>query len=283
MKTISIPPLVSLSDPIAEAAQFIRAALPVKSPVGIILGTGLGELATEMTETLSLPYGAIPFFPKVTVEGHAGEMIHGKLGGVEVLAMKGRFHFYEGYSMDQLVFPVRVMHRLGVKTLVLSNASGGMDPNYSVGDIMVIRDHINLFPTNPLIGPNDDKLGPRFPDMSEAYNKNYIRLLHKCGQELGIPLREGVYVGLSGPCFETPAEYRYLRVIGGDAVGMSTVPETIAARHLGMDVAALSVITDLGIEGHVEKVSHEEVQAAAQAAEPKLAGIVKAFLAKLEQ
>lgn len=245
------------------------------------MGTGLGELAAEVKEAASLAYAEIPHFPQVTVAGHDGRLIHGTLAGVEVLAMKGRFHYYEGYDMEEVAFPIRVMHRLGVRTLILSNASGGMNPGFTVGDIMVIRDHINLFPSNPLIGPNDDNLGPRFPDMSEPYDKNYIRLLHDCGVELGIALREGVYAGVSGPCYETPAEYKYLRIIGADVVGMSTVPETIAAKHLDMKVAALSVVTDLGIEGKVESVSHEEVQVAARSAEPKLAAIVKSFLTKL--
>lgn len=266
---------------ITIAAQYIRDHFDINAPVGIVLGTGLGELASEVKEAVSLTYSEIPHFPQATVEGHDGRLIHGTLAGVEVLAMKGRFHYYEGYDMREVVFPIRVMHQLGVRTLILSNASGGMNPAFAVGDIMVIRDHINLFPSNPLIGPNDDNIGPRFPDMSEPYSKDYVRLLHDCGTDLGITLREGVYVGVSGPCYETPAEYRYLRIIGADVVGMSTVPETIAARHLGMKVAALSVVTDLGIEGRVESVSHEEVQVAARSAEPKLAAIIKSFLAKL--
>lgn len=274
---------MNTSDPIRQSAQFIREHLPVSSPVGIILGTGLGGLVEDIEDQRELPYADIPNFPQSTVAGHDGKLIHGTLGGREVLAMKGRFHFYEGYTMQEVVFPIRVMHVLGVETLVLSNASGGVNPDFQVGDIMIIRDHINLFPTNPLIGPNDEHLGPRFPDMSEAYSKAYVAALQDCGVELGLSLHVGVYVGLSGPCFETPAEYRYIRVIGGDTVGMSTVPENIAARHLGMKVAALSVITDLGIEGQVEQVSHEEVQLAAQNAEPKLAAVVKLFLGRIKK
>jgi purine-nucleoside phosphorylase len=195
--------------------------------------------------------------------------------------MKGRFHFYEGYSMDEVVFPIRVMHFLNVDKLLLSNASGGMNPTFKVGDLMILRDQINLFPTNPLMGPNIEELGPRFPDMSEPYDNGMIRLLKDSANDLGYELHTGVYAGVSGPCFETPAEYKSLRIIGGDAVGMSTVPENIAAKHMGMKVAALSVITDLGVEGIVETVSHEEVQMAAQNAEPKLASIVKDFLPKL--
>lgn len=273
-----------MSNPIAETAEFIRANLPVKSPLsGIILGTGLGGFAAEIEEQTQLSYSNIPNFPQSTVEGHDGKLIHGFINGVEIIAMKGRFHYYEGYGMDQVVFPVRVMHELGIKNLFLSNASGGMNPNFKVGDIMIINDHINLFPSNPLLGKNDDKLGPRFPDMSEPYSKNYVKILEECGEELSVPLQKGVYAGVSGPCFETPAEYKYIRIIGADAVGMSTVPENIAAIHQGMKVAALSVITDLGVEGVVEQVSHEEVQKAAQAAEPKMASVLKLFLTKLAQ
>ena len=268
-------------DQIKETVSFIKGKLNVNKPVGIILGTGLGDLANEVNEPRVLSYSSIPNFPQSTVDGHDGKLIHGFIDGVEVLAMKGRFHFYEGYTMEQVAFPIRVMHFLNVKNLILSNASGGMNPAYKVGEIMILNDHINLMPTNPLIGPNMDALGPRFPDMSEAYDKTYVKLLVACGDEIGEKLHQGVYAAVSGPCFETPAEYRYIRRIGADVVGMSTVPENIAAKHLGMRVAALSVITDLGIEGNVETVSHEEVQAAARAAEPKLAGIVKKFLKKI--
>lgn len=268
---------------IADSASFISSKLPLKAPkCGIILGTGLGGFANEIEQASELQYTDIPNFPQSTVEGHDGKLIHGFVNGVEVLAMKGRFHYYEGYSMDQVVFPVRVMKKLGINFLFLSNASGGMNPSFKVGDIMIIGDQINLFPTNPLIGKNYPELGPRFPDMSEAYSKKHIELLQACGAELNVPLHQGVYVGVSGPCFETPAEYRYMRIIGGDAVGMSTVPENIAAVHQGMKVAALSVITDLGVEGIVENVSHEEVQRAAQAAEPKMASVLKLFLTKLD-
>jgi purine-nucleoside phosphorylase len=273
-----------MSNLIAETAEFIGSKLPVKSPLaGIILGTGLGGFATEIEQQTQLSYSDIPNFPQSTVEGHDGKLIHGFINGVEIIAMKGRFHYYEGYGMDQVVFPVRVMHKLGIENLFLSNASGGMNPDFKVGDIMIINDHINLFPSNPLLGKNDDELGPRFPDMSEPYDRGYIQLLEGCGNELNVPLQKGVYAGVSGPCFETPAEYKYIRIIGADAVGMSTVPENIAAIHQGMKVAALSVITDLGVEGVVEQVSHEEVQKAAQAAEPKMASVLKLFLTKLAQ
>lgn len=268
---------------IAESADFIAKKIPLNKPkCGIILGTGLGRFADEIQNPTELDYTDIPNFPLSTVQGHEGKLIHGYVQGVEVLAMKGRFHFYEGYNMGEVVFPVRVMKMLGIDFLFLSNASGGMNPEFRIGDIMIITDQINLFPTNPLIGQNQSELGPRFPDMSEAYSKEHIDILKSCGAELGIPLRQGVYVGVSGPCFETPAEYKYMRIIGGDAVGMSTVPENIAAVHLGMKVAALSVITDLGVEGTVEKVSHEDVQIAAQAAEPKMASVLKLFITKLD-
>tara|TARA_B110000037_G_C17075966_1_gene487867 strand:- start:487 stop:1314 length:828 start_codon:yes stop_codon:yes gene_type:complete len=272
---------MSLLDRIKQTADFLQNKFNATNPVGIVLGTGLGELASEIKDPIIIEYAEIPNFPQSTVEGHDGKLIYGRLNGVEVLAMKGRFHFYEGYSMEEVVFPIRVMHFLNVKTLILSNASGGMNPAYKVGDIMVLNDQINLFPTNPLIGPNIEELGPRFPDMSEPYDLDMIQLIKESANMLGHELHEGVYAGVSGPCFETPAEYKYLRIIGGDAVGMSTVPENIAAKHLGMKVAALSVITDLGVEGIVETVSHEEVQLAAQNAEPKLASIVKRFLPKL--
>lgn len=270
-----------LYEHIAETAQFIQSRFNCKQPIGIVLGTGLGELARLIEDPQELSYAEIPNFPQSTVEGHDGKLIHGRLAGKEVLAMKGRFHFYEGYSMQQVVFPIKVMHMLRVKTLLLSNASGGMNASFKVGDIMIIRDHINLFPTNPLIGANDDRFGPRFVDMSEPYDNAYIALLQKCGQELSIRLHTGVYAGLTGPCFETPAEYRFLKIIGADVVGMSTVPETISAKHMGMRVAALSVVTDLGVEGHVEQVSHEEVQIAARTAEPKLAELVIRFLKRI--
>jgi len=266
---------------IKSTAEYISNRLSMNAPIGIVLGTGLGKLADEIEEARELPYTDIPDFPQSTVEGHDGRFIHGKIGGKEVLAMKGRFHYYEGYSMNQVVLPIRVMHFLGVKQLILSNASGGMNPEYQVGDIVLLKDHINLFPDNPLLGPNQNELGPRFPDMSEPYDHQMIKVIKTCADQLNLKLHTGVYAGVSGPCFETPAEYKYLRIIGADVVGMSTVPENIAAKHLGMRVAALSVVTDLGVEGRVETVSHEEVQQAAQNAEPKLAELVKSFLSQV--
>jgi len=271
---------MNLSDRIKETASFIENHLRPEGALGVILGTGLGGFADELQVEKELAYSEIPHFPQSTVEGHDGKLIYGTLEGQAILAMKGRFHYYEGYDMTEVVYPIRVMHALGIRDLLLSNASGGVNPAFKVGDIMLLRDHINLFPSNPLIGPNDDSLGPRFPDMSEPYEHEIRDALKASAKKEGIEVHEGVYAGVSGPCFETPAEYRYLRIIGADAVGMSTVPECIAAKHLGMRVAALSVITDLGIEGHVESVTHEEVQLAAQAAEPKVARVVRRFLSE---
>jgi purine-nucleoside phosphorylase len=249
--------------------------------VGIILGTGLGGFAQEMNIRFEIPYSEIPNFPTSTVEGHSGKLLLGDVGGKKVLAMQGRFHFYEGYTMQQITFPVRVMKALGINTLCVSNASGGMNPSFKVGDIMLITDHINFFPDNPLIGKNHETLGPRFVDMGEAYSVRLRKLAAKIAQQNKIEVVEGVYVGLSGPCFETPAEYRFLWRMGADAVGMSTVPEVIVARHSGMEVFGISIISDLGVEGHVEKVSHEEVQRVARIREPQISTIVKELVTQL--
>jgi len=252
-----------------------------KPQVGIILGTGLGGLVNEIAVEHSIPYNEIPNFPISTVEGHSGKLIFGELGGKKVMAMQGRFHYYEGYNMQEVTFPVRVMKALGVKTLVVSNASGGMNPKFEVGEIMIINDHINLFPTNPLIGKNRDSLGPRFVDMSEPYKRSYITLAKQIALDNKIKVSEGVYAGLTGPCFETPAEYRYLWRIGADAVGMSTVPEVIVAKHSGMDCFGISIVTDLGVEGVIQNVSHEEVQQIARQQEPKMSLIVKEFIRRM--
>jgi purine-nucleoside phosphorylase len=246
-----------------------------KPEVGIILGTGLGGLVKEINTEFVIPYGEIPNFPVSTVEGHSGKLIFGELGGKKVMAMQGRFHFYEGYTMHQITFPVRVMKALGAHTLVVSNASGGMNPTFEIGEIMLINDQINLFPTNPLIGPNISELGPRFLDMSEPYDKKLIARAHEIAKSNNIKVSEGSYAGLTGPCFETPAEYRYIARIGADTVGMSTVPEVIVARHGGMRVFGVSIVTDLGVEGKIVEVTHEEVQHIAASAEPKMSLIVK--------
>jgi purine-nucleoside phosphorylase len=252
-----------------------------KPSIGIILGTGLGALVKEIEAEYIIPYQNIPGFPVSTVEGHQGKLILGTLSGKKVLAMQGRFHFYEGYSMQQITFPVRVMKALGIDSLIVSNAAGGMNPNFKVGELMIINDHINLFPTNPLIGKNIPQLGPRFPDMGETYYQKYIQLAKQIAKEHSIEIKEGVYAGLTGPCFETPAEYRYLWRIGADAVGMSTVPEVIVAKHSNMKVFGISIITDLGVEGQVQSITHEEVQHIANLQEPKMTLIIKELVLKI--
>lgn len=240
----------------------------------IILGTGLGSLVNEITDKYEIEYKDIPNFPLSTVEGHSGKLIFGKLGNKEIMAMQGRFHFYEGYSMKEVTFPVRVMRELGIKTLFVSNAAGGMNPDFLIGDLMIINDHINFFPEHPLRGKNIP-YGDRFPDMSAAYDKQLIAMAKEIAAEKGIRVVEGVYLGTQGPTFETPAEYRMFHRMGGDAVGMSTVPEVIVARHCGIRVFGISVITDLGIEGIVVECSHEEVQKAADEAQPKMTTIFR--------
>lgn len=250
----------------------------------IILGTGLGELVKHIDIKVAIPYSEIPNFPVSTVEGHSGRLIFGNLGSKYIMAMQGRFHFYEGYSMKEATFPVRVMNKLGVKTLFVSNAAGGMNPEFRIGDLMIINDHINLFPEHPLRGKNYNELGPRFPSMDEPYSHRLIKKAKEIAAEKNIRLMEGVYVGTQGPTFETPAEYRYFSRIGGDAVGMSTVPEVIVARHMGMEVFGMSVITDLGGEGiEVVKVSHEEVQIAAAKAEPIMSMVMEEIINQFEE
>ncbi|HQQ93384.1 MAG TPA: purine-nucleoside phosphorylase [Bacteroidia bacterium] len=249
--------------------------------VGIILGSGLGGLVKEIIVEFIIPYSEIPGFAASTVEGHTGKLIFGELGGKKVAAMQGRFHYYEGYSMKEITFPVRVLKALGIRSLFVSNACGGMNPTYKVGEIVLINDHINLFPDNPLIGKNIELLGPRFPDMSEAYDHEYIGLAHQVARENGIEVSEGVYAGLTGPCFETPAEYKYLRSIGADMVGMSTVPEVIVARHAGLRVFGVSIVTDLGHEGYVQKITHEEVLLVASQQEPKISLLVRELIKRI--
>jgi purine-nucleoside phosphorylase len=264
---------------INETANYIKSKLNELPKTAIILGTGLGELVDHIQIKVSIPYQEIPNFPVSTVEGHKGRLIFGNLGNKYIMAMQGRFHFYEGYSMKEVTFPVRVMKALGIKTLFVSNAAGGMNPNFKIGDLMIITDHINLFPEHPLHGKNYDELGPRFPGMGHAYSERLIDKAKEVAKANNIRLVEGVYIGTQGPTYETPAEYRYFHIIGGDAVGMSTVsPEVIVARHSDMEVFGMSVITDLGVEGVVEKVSHEDVQKAAAAAEPRMSFIMKEII-----
>lgn len=266
---------------IKQTSDYLKNKIGEIPSTAIILGTGLGELANEIDNKTEIPYSEIPNFPISTVEGHSGKLIIGTLGGKRILAMQGRFHFYEGYSMKEVTFPVRVFQALGVKYLFVSNAAGGMNPSFDIGDIMLIEDHINMFPEHPLRGKNYDELGTRFPDMSEAYDKKLRMLAMQIANEKNIKLQHGVYVGVQGPTFETPAEYQFFRVIGGDAVGMSTVPEVIVANHAKMKVLAFSIITDLGVPGKIVEVSHEEVQEAAKIAQPKMAEIMRAIVQKI--
>lgn len=266
---------------INQTADYLRSKVADMPEIAIILGTGLGSLVDHITDKLYIPYKEIPNFPVSTVEGHSGNLIFGMLGGKRVMAMQGRFHYYEGYDMKQVTFPVRVMQVLGVRTLLVSNAAGGMNKEFKVGDVMVITDHINLFPENPLRGKNYEEWGPRFPAMTEAYSKKLVAIADKIGEEQGLRLMHGVYVGTPGPTFETPAEYEYFRVIGGDAVGMSTVPEVIVANHGGMTVFGLSVITDLGGKDITDVPSHEEVQLAAVKAQPTVVALMKTLVERL--
>ena len=266
---------------INEALQYIQSETDVKPEIGIILGTGLGGLATEIEVEHFIPYGEIPNFPLSTVETHEGKLILGQLGGKKVVAMQGRFHFYEGYSMKQITFPVRVMKKLGIRTLLISNAAGGMNPDFRRGDLMIIIDHINLLGDNPLIGANLDEFGPRFPDMSEPYSKELITLAEKVASDNNIPVQKGVFVAVSGPNLETRAEYRFLKNIGADIVGMSTVPENIVAVHSGIKVLGISVITDECFPDTLQPVNVQEIIETAQKTEPKLTLIMKNVIEQL--
>jgi purine-nucleoside phosphorylase len=271
-----------LKQQIMEALQFIRTKTKLEPNIGIILGTGLGGLAKEIQAETVIDYADIPHFPISTVESHHGRLIFGKLSGKDVIAMQGRFHYYEGYSMKQITFPVRVMKFLGVKYLLISNAAGGLNPLFRKGDLMIITDHINLLGDNPLIGPNDDELGPRFPDMSEPYSRELIELAEQIALEEKIRIQKGVYVAMTGPNLETRAEYRFLRLIGADAVGMSTIPENIVANHMGIKVFGISVITDECFPDALQPLSVEEVIKVANEAEPKLTKIMKKLVGKIK-
>jgi purine-nucleoside phosphorylase len=262
-------------------STYIQEVTGFDAEIGIILGTGLGNLVAEINIKHTLPYNKIPNFPVSTVDGHKGQLIFGELGGKKILAMQGRFHYYEGYGMKEVTFPVRVMKSLGINTLFVSNASGGLNPAFKVGDVMMITDHINMFGNNPLLGQNVNELGPRFPDMSQAYDLHLRNIARKIALKNSIELKEGVYVGVPGPTFETPAEYKMYRILGGDAIGMSTVPEVIVARHSGMSVFGVSIITDSGVPGEIVEISHEEVQEVAMKAEPKMSLIIRELAASL--
>ena len=264
-----------------ETVTYIRSRYATTPQVGIVLGSGLGNLAAEMLVEEEIAYNDIPHFPVSTVEGHSGKLLFGELSGKKVLVMAGRFHFYEGYTAQQVSYPVRVMKMLGIQTLLLSNAAGGVNPSFRVGDLMLIKDHISFFVTNPLLGRNEADLGTRFPDMSEPYSKSLLGKARAIGQRLGYELKEGVYTGVTGPTFETRAEYKLIHVLGGDAVGMSTVQENIVAVHAGMQVFAVSVITDMGIREEENVITHEEVLAAAAEAGPKLTRLFKEMVAEV--
>ena len=264
-----------IADRIKETAAFIQKLYAIRPQTGIVLGSGLGNLVNEITVEKEIAYDVIPHFPVSTVEGHHGKLIFGTLGDKKVVCMAGRFHFYEGYSAAEVAYPIRVMKELGIQTLLVSNAAGGVNPGFKVGDIMIIEDHISFFAVNPLLGKNDISLGPRFPDMSEPYKKDLISKAEAIAAKLGIAVKKGIYCGVTGPTFETRAEYKLIHLLGGDAVGMSTVQEVIAAVHAGLPVFAMSVITDIGIREEENIITHEEVLQAAKDAEPKFSAIFK--------
>jgi len=267
---------------IMNTVEYIREKLPGQAELGLILGSGLGALAEELSEKVIIPYKDIPHYPESTVQGHAGQLVYGTLEGKKVLVMQGRFHYYEGYSMAQVTYPVRVMQKLGVNTLVVTNAAGGVNRSFTPGDLMLIQDHINLMGTNPLLGPNEDTFGPRFPDMSEAYNRELQALAEKVAADHGFSLQRGVYAGLTGPSYETPAEIRYLTVIGADAVGMSTVPEVIVANHGGMRVLGISCITNMAAGILARKLDHKEVMETADRIKEKFLALVRGIVREID-
>jgi purine-nucleoside phosphorylase len=260
---------------LSETTDYIKTKYNAQPLIGIVLGSGLGNFTNEMQVEYEIDYSGLPHFPVSTVAGHSGKLIFGKMNNKNVVVMAGRFHYYEGYTPQQVVYPIRVMKMLGVETLLISNAAGGVNTSFKVGDIMIITDHISMFTVNPLLGKNEDALGIRFPDMSEPYSKEIISKAKSIAKELGYEVKEGVYCGVTGPTFETRAEYKLIKAVGGDAVGMSTVQEVIAAAHAGMKVFAMSIITDLGIREENNIITHEEVLAAASEAEPKMTAIFK--------
>jgi purine-nucleoside phosphorylase len=270
-----------LQKDLKETVKFLQKEFKKAPDVGIVLGSGLGNFASQIKIEKEVPYGDIPHFPVSTVKGHSGKLIFGKIGEKTVVAMGGRFHYYEGYTPQEVVYPIRVMKMLGIKTVLLSNAAGSVNPGFKVGDIMIIKDHISFFTPNPLIGKNDDDLGPRFPDMSEPYKRTLIQQAKAIAAKNNIDIKEGVYVAVTGPTFETRAEYKLIHVAGGDVVGMSTVQETIAANHMGLPVFAVSIVTDIGIRDDDNIITHEEVLQAAKEAEPKLALLFNQMIAAI--
>ena len=274
--------MASLKQQIDRAVSVVRERVSLAPQVAIILGSGLGALAGEVRADAVVPYAEIPGFPRSTVEGHAGNLLVGQLEGRAVAVMQGRAHFYEGYSLADVVFPVRVIRALGARVLLVSNAAGGINRLWSSGDLMIIADHINFMGSNPLMGPNDPDLGPRFPDMSQAYDPDLIALAERAALAEGIAIRKGVYAGVHGPSYETPAELRMLRGWGADAVGMSTVPEVIAARHMGMRVLGITAITDMATGEQIKTVTHEDVMAVAREIEPKFIRVVKRIVREMK-
>lgn len=272
---------MELAQKIREAVEFIRGTANFDPEIALILGSGLGTLADEIQDQQVIDYSVIPHFPASTVAGHAGRLVLGSLEGKKVVAMQGRFHYYEGYSMGQVTFPVYVLHALGCKALVVTNACGGLNPSFKAGDLMLITDHINILP-NPLIGPNDEQLGPRFPDMSQAYNLSFRELALEVGKELGIELQQGVYLAISGPTYSTPAELKMLITLGSDTVGMSTIPEVTVANYLGMSVLGISCITDMALPDELEPLTHEQVVKIANQTRPKFINLVRGWLKRVE-
>lgn len=266
---------------VEATAQHLKNIIQTTPQVGIILGSGLGTFTQDIQITHRIPYEEIPNFPVSTVQGHSGALVFGTIGNKQVVAMQGRFHYYEGYDMQTVTFPVRVMKALGVSTLIVSNASGGVNPAYKVGDVVLITDHINLFPDHPLRGKNDERFGPRFVNMSEPYNREYRKLAHRIAREHNIDLKDGIYLGLQGPTFETLAEYRMVKILGADCVGMSTVPEVIVARHMDLHCLGVSVITDMGDEDNIDEVNHDEVLQAAKKAEPQVRLLIREFISQV--
>lgn len=272
---------MSMMNNILEASEFLKEKFAKTPEIGLILGSGLGVLADEIEEPVKIPYQEIPGFPVSTVEGHAGQLVFGTLKGKTVVAMQGRFHFYEGYTLDKVTFPVRVMKALGVQNLIVTNAAGGINEEFKAGDLMIITDHINNMGTNPLIGPNESALGVRFPDMSEAYDKNLRQLAKEVATDLNINVQEGVYVANTGPCYETPAEVRMLRVLGGDAVGMSTVPEVIVAKHSGLKVLGISCISNMAAGILDQPLTHDEVIETTEMVKANFLSLVKTIVEKM--
>jgi purine-nucleoside phosphorylase len=274
--------MTELRRQIQDALEYIRTKTKAEPTIGIILGTGLGGLAKEIKKEVEIDYADIPHFVISTIESHRGKLIFGSLAGKKVVAMQGRFHKHEGYNLKQVTFPVRIMKFLGVKSILISNAAGALNPLFQKGDVMLITDHINLLGDNPLIGPNDDELGPRFPDMSEAYSKELMSIAKQAALDLKIRLQEGVYVALQGPNLETKAEYRFLRIIGADAVGMSTVPENIVAQHMGIKVLGFSILTDECFPDALKPATLEEILKVANKAEPKMTAIMKEVIHRMK-